>query len=69
MGTLGNNRQPHKHHDNRFPKTFYHIDHLFHLFYGKFNFLFKCDLTRDLFEDIDLYDFDENSCYTRDKCA
>ena len=32
-------------------------------------FLFLCDLTRDLFEDIDLYDFKEISCYMRDKCG
>ena len=38
------------------------------IFNGKFNFLFKCDLTRDLFEGIDLYDFKEISCYMRDKC-
>ena len=39
------------------------------IFNGKFNFLFKCDLKGDLFEDIDLYDFKEISCYARDKCV
>ena len=34
-----------------------------------FDYTFLSDLKGDLFEDIDLYDFKEISCYMRDKCG